>query len=165
MKSLASLLLTLLFFTAVPASARAPAMAELWNGGEIAWKDMGAGVKTSVRTGKRVLMVFHATWCQVCRKFRRVFKDRSIVEVSRDLVMILIDVDKHPDVNGAFSPDGGYVPRTVFIDSDGNILHDLQSSNPKYRYSADVEGPEELLSLMRRAAQGQGAPGGDRAQN
>jgi thioredoxin-like negative regulator of GroEL len=163
MKHVASLLLALLML-ASPAAARAPELADVWNGAEIAWHDMGSGVKEAIRTGKPVLIVFHATWCEVCRHFRAVFKDAAIVEASRDLVMILIDVDKQPDVNGAFAPDGGYVPRTVFLDAEGNVNDALQSANPKYRYSADVDRPDELLSLMRRAAKGAEKPIGDRAE-
>jgi thioredoxin-like negative regulator of GroEL len=151
MNQLSRLLLLAALIFAAPASARMPELADAWNGPEIAWRDMGTGVKESMRTGKPVLMVFHATWCQVCRHFRAVFKDPGIVAASRDLVMILVDVDKEPDINGAFAPDGGYVPRTVFLNSEGDILHELQSANPQYRYSADVDKPDELLSLMRRA--------------
>lgn len=151
MKQLPRLLLLAALLFAVPAVARMPDLAEAWNGPEIAWRDMGTGVKESIRTGKPVLLVFHATWCQVCRHFRAVFKDPGIVKASRDLVMVLVDVDKEPDVNGAFAPDGGYVPRTVFLNSEGDIIHELQSANPQYRYSADVDKPDELLSLMRRA--------------
>lgn len=136
---------------AVPAWARMPDLAEAWNGPEIAWRDMQSGVRESMRTGKPALLVFHATWCQVCRHFRAVFKDPGIVAASRDVVMILIDVDKEPDLNGSFAPDGGYVPRTVFVTPEGDVMHDLQSANPQYRYSADVDKPDELLSLMRRA--------------
>jgi thioredoxin-like negative regulator of GroEL len=168
MKQLSRLLFFALLVLAVPASARMPELANAWNGPEIAWRDMETGVKESVATGKPVLIVFHATWCQVCRHFRAVFKDQGIVAASRDLVMILVDVDKEPDVNGAFAPDGGYVPRTVFLNSEGDILHDLQSANPQYRYSADVDKPDELLSLMRRAAKATAAkpaqaPAGGRA--
>jgi len=163
MKHVAPILLALLL-VAAPASAKPPELAEVWNGAEIAWRDMGSGVKEAVRTGKPVLMLFHATWCQICRHFRAVFKDPGIVAASRDLVMILVDVDREPDVNGGFAPDGGYVPRTVFLDSEGNINEALQSANPKYRYSADVDGPEELLSLMKRAAKGAVPPPGERAE-
>jgi thioredoxin-like negative regulator of GroEL len=152
MKQLTRLLSFALLVLAVPASARMPDLADAWNGPEIGWRDMRTGVKESVATGKPALLVFHATWCQVCRHFRAVFKDPAIVAASRDLVMILVDIDKEPDVNGAFAPDGAYVPRTVFVNSEGQILHDLQSADPQYRYSADVDKPDELLSLMLRAA-------------
>lgn len=167
MKQLALGLLAIVL-VAVPAVARTPDMAEAWNGAEIAWHDMASGVPEAERTGKTALLVFHATWCQVCRQLRTVFKDPEIVAASRDLVMILIDVDKEPDLNGAFAPDGGYVPRTVFVDPEGNVIESLQSANPKYHYSAEPSGPEELLSLMRRAAAivRKPAPGlGDRAEN
>jgi thioredoxin-like negative regulator of GroEL len=162
MKQLCRLLLVLML-VGTPAAARSPDLADVWNGAEIVWRDMSSGVKESVRTGKPVLMVFHATWCKVCVHFRAVFKDSGIVAASRNLVMILVDVDKEPDVNGAFAPDGGYVPRTVFIDPEGNVIEALQSANPQYRYSADVDGPDELRSLMRRAAELGGKPG-DRAE-
>ena len=152
----------------LPASARTPDLAEAWNGAEIQWHDMTSGVPEAERTGKTALLVFHATWCQVCRQLRAVFKDPEIVAASRDLVMILIDVDKDPDLNSSFAPDGGYVPRTVFVDPQGEVIESLQSANPKYRYSAEPSGPAELLSLMRRAAAlpRKPAPGlGDRAEN
>lgn len=152
----------------LPASARTPDLAEVWNGAEIRWHDMASGVPEAERTGKTALLVFHATWCKICRKFRAVFKDPGVVAASRDLVMILIDIDKDPDLNASFAPDGTYVPRTVFVDPEGNVIDSLQSANPNYRYSAEPDGPDELLSLMRRAAALAKRPAprlGDRAEN
>ena len=34
---------------------------------------------------------------------------------SKNFVMILIDADADKMTNGAFSPDGTYVPRTLFV--------------------------------------------------
>jgi hypothetical protein len=66
--------------------------------------------------------------------------------------MILIDIDKNPDVNSAFSPDGVYVPRTIFLDATGEIRRDLKGADPQYPHSLDISGPGELLGLMRKAA-------------
>jgi hypothetical protein len=97
-------------------------------------------------------MVFHATWCSACKKFRAVFFDKGIVEASKDFVMILIDADADKVSNGAFSPDGTYVPRTIFLDSDGNIQSQLKGAgDPQYPHSLDVDSPKELLSLMQQA--------------
>ena len=96
------------------ATARAPEMADVWNGAEIGWRDIRSGIYKSSKTGKPVIMVFHAPWCSACKKFRSVFFDKGIVEASKDFVMILIDADADKQANGAFSPDGTYVPRTIF---------------------------------------------------
>ena len=82
-------------FLAIPlaASARTADHAELWNGAEINWRDSRSGIYEASKTGRPVIMVFHATWCPVCKRFREVFKDPGIVAASRDFVMILVDAD------------------------------------------------------------------------
>jgi protein-disulfide reductase (glutathione) len=137
---------------AVSANARQPAMAELWNGAEIEWREIGPGVREATRTGKPVIMLFHASWCPSCKQYRQVWKDAGVVEASRNFVMILVDVDKDPGANGAFSPDGTYVPRTLFLDSDGNVQSDVAGADPQYPHSLDISAPDELRSLMQKAA-------------
>lgn len=143
----------LLFAASFSANARTPAHADEWNGAEINWRDARSGIYESSQTGRPVLMVFHATWCSVCKRFREVFKDPAVVAASRDFVMILVDADKEKEINGAFQPDGSYVPRTLFIDSNGNVSDKLVGSNSQYPHSVDVDKPDELLFLMRKARQ------------
>lgn len=143
-----------LLLLAAPLLARAatPSLAEAWNGAEINWRDIKSGIYESAKTGRPVVMVFHAPWCSACKKYRSVFFDHEIVEAAKDFVMILIDGDADKMSNGAFSPDGTYVPRTIFLDSDGNIQSQLAgSSDPKFPHSIDLNGPGELLSLMKKA--------------
>lgn len=136
----------------LPASARTPDLSEAWNGAEIDWRDIRSGIYESAKTGRPVIMVFHASWCPSCKKYRSVFYDREIVEAARNFVMILVDGDKDKMTNGAFAPDGTYVPRTLFLDSEGNIQgHLIGKGDPKYPHSIDINGPAELLSLMRTA--------------
>ncbi len=143
----------LLVGMAIAADARTPNHADEWNGAEINWRDARSGIYESSKTGRPVLMVFHATWCSVCKRFREVFKDPAVVAASRDFVMILVDADKEKEVNGAFQPDGSYVPRTLFIGSDGTVSDKLVGSDPQYPHSVDVDTPHELLALMRKAHQ------------
>ena len=67
--------------------------------------------------------------------------------------MILADVDQEKEINGEFQPDGSYVPRTLFIDPDGNVSDKLVGSDPLYPHSLDPEKPDELLALMEKARQ------------
>jgi len=133
------------------AAARTPNHAADWNGGEINWRDVRSGIYEASQTGRPVIMVFHATWCSVCKRFRNVFKDPAVVTASRDFVMILVDADAERDINGAFSPDGTYVPRTLFIDSDGNVSDKLVGTDPQYPHSLNADKPDELLALMKKA--------------
>ncbi len=136
---------------APPADAHTPAMADVWNGAEIAWTDVGSGIRESTRTGKPVIMVFHASWCSSCKRYRQVWKDPGVVAASKSFVMILVDVDQEPDANGAFSPDGTYVPRTIFYDSEGNVRTEIRGKDPEYPHTIDLDDPAELRSLMNKA--------------
>lgn len=140
-----------LLISPFPVSAHSPDLAEAWNGAEINWRDIGSGIKESVKTGKAVIMVFHAPWCSACKKYREVFKDPDVVAAAREFVMILIDADADRYANGAFAPDGSYVPRTIFLDSEGNVRSELKGSDPDHLHSIDLSGPAELLALMKKA--------------
>jgi protein-disulfide reductase (glutathione) len=151
----------MLVATTVTASATTPPHAGEWNGAEINWRDARSGIYEASKTGRPVIMVFHATWCSVCKRFRQVFKDPAVVAASRDFVMILVDAEAEKEINGAFQPDGSYVPRTLFIDSDGNVSDKLVGSDPQYPHSVNVEKPDELLSLMKKARRVFDMPSGD----
>jgi protein-disulfide reductase (glutathione) len=133
------------------ARAATPEGADLFNGVEIDWRDARTGIYEAAKTHTPAIVVFHATWCSVCKRYRSVFKDPRIVAAAHDFVMILIDADRERSLNGAFSPDGTYVPRTLFIDPDGNISDALVGKDPQYPHTIDADSPEELLSLMRKA--------------
>lgn len=141
-----------------PAAARSPNLAEAWNGAEIAWRDVGPGIREATRTGKPLVMVFHAEWCKACRRYREVWKDPAVVAGSRNFVMVLVDVDQRPQDNGAFSPDGTYVPRTIFYSAEGDVMKHVRGKDPEFPHTIDIDDPTELRTLMEKAAGGT-APG------
>ena len=132
-------------------SAAQPRMAELWNGAQIDWRDVGPGIRESNQTGKPVIMLFHASWCGSCKRYREVWKDPGVVAASKNFVMVLVDVDSDPDANGAFSPDGTYVPRTIFYTSEGDVMKDVRGKDPEYPHTIDLDDPTELRTLMEKA--------------
>ncbi|HRN84993.1 MAG TPA: thioredoxin family protein [Hyphomicrobium sp.] len=137
-----------------PAAARSPNLAEAWNGAEIEWRDVGPGIREATRTGKPLVMVFHAEWCKACRRYREVWKDPGVVAGSRNFVMVLVDVDQRPQDNGAFSPDGTYVPRTIFYSPEGEVMKHVRGKDPEFPHTIDIEDPTELRTLMEKAAGG-----------
>lgn len=146
------------FFASAPARATAPG-AENWNAPAITWHSLKTGIPEATRTGKTVVLVFHAPWCTACAKYRAVFKDERVVAAAKDVVMILIDADADKTANGAFAPDGTYVPRTIFMTPDGEVRTDLTGkSDPKHPHTIDIDRADELLALMQKAGTGGGAP-------
>lgn len=145
------LIVVSLFPASANAGGREPNAAGFWNAPAINWLDVPAGIRASSKTGRPAIMLFHASWCTSCRRYRNVWQDPGVVEASKNFVMILVDVDQRPDINGAFSPDGTYVPRTIFISPNGDVLSQYHGKDPEYPHTIDIDNPTELRSLMQRA--------------
>lgn len=153
------LLAALIVWPATTALSQKVPLADAWNGAEIEWRDIRSGIYEASQTGKTVIMVFHAPWCSACKKYREVFRDPGVVAASKNFVMILIDADADKYANGAFSPDGTYVPRTIFYNSEGDVLTSYVGKDPEHPHTIDIESPDELRRLMQRAARDQGRDG------
>lgn len=132
---------------ATPAAANAAPAS-----GEITWESYDAGIARAQAEHKPAIVVFTATWCSQCEAYRSVLADPNVIALSRRFVMIKVDIGERPELNQRYSPDGTYVPRTMFLASDGSHRPDLRSpTRTDYAYFLDTHGPDELLGLMQRA--------------
>lgn len=119
-----------------PAAAAAPAPAAA-PAGHVPWEVIatGAGAKArldAVRAdakaaGRPVLVDFWATWCVYCKKLdKSVWNDPAVVAESARWATVKIDATAPDDqemaaIKAEFGVTG--LPRVVFIDSRGEILH------------------------------------------
>jgi thiol-disulfide isomerase/thioredoxin len=134
-----------------PAPTAPKTQKEDWNDANIAWQTYEAGLARAKKENKPVCLVFFTNWCPHCRNYSRVFSDPRIVTRAKDFVMIRLNGDEVPEISAAHSPDGGYVPRTFFLSSEGKILADVHAQRPKYVHFYDESNPESLLGGMDSA--------------
>jgi protein-disulfide reductase (glutathione) len=124
--------------------------AEGWND-DIAWRGLEEGLKEAKRTGMPVMMVVHTQWCGNCQKLKTTFNGNDQLErLSEQFVMVHLDQDAHPEAT-LYGPDGQYIPRVMFLDSDGNIDKRLQNPNRPSRYRYFYTPQEDLVATMREA--------------
>ncbi|CAG0907765.1 unnamed protein product [Darwinula stevensoni] len=102
------------------------------------------------------MIIFHRSWCPHCQVLRERFAaSSSIFEASLDFVMVnLHDEDDAtmPD-DKRFAPDGIYVPRVLFLDSEGNLM-DVKNEakyDQKYNYPMESELLKAMYEARRRA--------------
>jgi thiol:disulfide interchange protein len=139
--------------TSAAAAARRPQTGgETWNAGQIDWQSYEAGLSRAKTLNKPVCLVLYTNWCPHCRNYSHVFDDPKIVERSRDFVMIRANADDEPAVAGRYVKDGGYVPRTFFLASDGTLDPEIHAARPRFLYFFDERDPSSLLAGMETAA-------------
>ncbi len=124
-----------------------------WNDAQIDWHPYDEGVTFAREHHRPICMVMYGEWCPHCHNFSRVFHDEKVVELARRFVMVHVDIDREPAVNGQFRPDGAYVPRTYFLTSQGELRPEIHEERPTYVYFYDERRPEGILRAMERALQ------------
>ena len=98
-----------------------------------------------------IMMVVHTDWCGNCQKLKRTFNaDAKLAELSNDFVMVHVDQDDRPDAK-LYAPDGDYIPRVMFLDTQGNIDEGLQNPKRPTRFRYFYTPQEDLVATMQRA--------------
>ncbi|MCC6968763.1 MAG: thioredoxin family protein [Phycisphaerales bacterium] len=129
-----------------------PGAGESWNAAKIEWFTYDGGLEEAKATKKPICLVFFTTWCPHCKNYSRVFEDPKVTERAKDFVMVRVDADQESDLAKRFSKDGGYIPRTFFLSSDGTPDFEIHAARPQYAYFYDERNPGSILAGMEEAA-------------
>lgn len=136
---------------AAPARALTAA-GETWNASEIDWQPYEAGLARARAENKPVCLIFFTSWCPHCKTYSRIFDDPKVVAKARSFVMIRLNADDEGEVARRFVKDGGYIPRTFFLASNGTPDFDIHAPRDKFAYFYDEKNPASILAGMDEAA-------------
>ncbi|XP_038048247.1 thioredoxin domain-containing protein 12-like [Patiria miniata] len=130
-------------------------------GDDIEWWSLPDGLSQSKTLGKPLMLIIHKSWCGACKALKPKFAaSDAIKELSKDFVMVNLLDDEEPN-ESKYVPDGGYIPRILFLNQAGEVQTDLinKGGNPKYKYYyPDANG---VLDSMRSALKKLGGKGAD----
>ena len=107
-------------------------------GNHVAWKPtLEAGLEAAKAESKPLMVIIHKSWCGACKKLAPKFAGSdAIAELSDDFVMVNLIDDAEPE-GEEYKPDGGYIPRVLFIDGvSGEVQTEIfnEDGNPQYKY-------------------------------
>lgn len=123
-----------------------------WNNGKIKWMSFTKGISKAKKTGKPMLVIFEAKWCKMCKQYKRQFYKKSVVAMSKKLVMVMVNIEKNRGLQKQYSPDGGYIPRTMGFSSKGYLNESITGPDPQFKYFLEPKSSHELLTFMKRVA-------------
>lgn len=129
-----------------------PAPPETWNDEGIAWRPLDAGLAEAKQSGKHVMLVVYTGWCPHCRNYSKIFSDERVAEAAKKFVMIRINQDTNREEASRFVPDGQYIPRTMFLTSEGELMKDIKAREDKFQYFYREDDPAQVLGAMARVA-------------
>lgn len=101
------------------------------------------------RENKPIVAIIHRTWCGACKALKPHFVASDEIEgLSENLVMINSH-DEADFTDDKFSPDGGYIPRVLFFDAQGQLMEDIVQRTDKYKYFHSQ--PDTIVKAMKTA--------------
>ena len=119
-----------------------------WNDA-IKWTDYETGLQTAKEEGKPLMLLIHRLWCGACKALRPKFAGSKEIEALSDK-FVMVNSHDEKEFNGApFVPDGGYIPRILFFDSNGKFMEQVKAKRDKNLYfhpNADA-----VLEVMKLA--------------
>lgn len=88
-------------------------------GGDLNWvTDYDKALAEAKASGKPVMIDFFATWCGPCKMLdKHTYTDAKVVEQSRSLVAVRIDVDQNQKLAQKYRVES--IPTIVFLNSQG----------------------------------------------
>ena len=122
-----------------------------WNDTGVKWQAYEEGLATAKKESKPVCLVFYTDWCPHCTNYSKVFHDPNVVEMSKQLVLIRLNKDHNAEVSSKYAPDGEYIPRTYFLNANGELQADVHEQRPNYKYFYNESDPAGVLRGMDEA--------------
>jgi protein-disulfide reductase (glutathione) len=139
-------LLAALFTPLATASAD---LARGW-GDAIAWKTLPDGLAAAATSNKPVLLLIWKSWCGACKALRPLFAASADVAALAGSFEMVNTVDDEEPKDAVYAPDGGYIPRILFLAPNGTVIKGASTGNAQYAYFHS--SPGTVAATMRAVA-------------
>ncbi|KAI1722614.1 thioredoxin-like domain-containing protein [Ditylenchus destructor] len=122
-------------------------------GADIDWVEWQKAQSIALDLDKPIFFLIHKTWCGACKSLKQNFqtsnKRKELVEISSQFVMVNVEDDDEPE-DKMYSPDGGYIPRLLFLNKHGVPLDVNNKKNyPKNAYYYPLVA--DIVKAMKQA--------------
>uniref|UniRef100_A0A1B6F7V0 Thioredoxin domain-containing protein 12 n=1 Tax=Cuerna arida TaxID=1464854 RepID=A0A1B6F7V0_9HEMI len=119
-------------------------------GDHIMWHTLDEALVEAKSSSQPIMLVIHKSWCGACKALKPKFSEsKEIAELSKSFVMVNLEDNEEPK-GGTYAPDGGYIPRILFLNSEGEVQTELynQNGNPQYKYF--YSDADSIATMMRK---------------
>jgi thiol:disulfide interchange protein len=119
-----------------------------WNEAKINWYSYESGLEELKANNANGIILLYADWCPTCQEYSKLFQEKEVLKSLEDIILIKANVDEVEGVEHLIEYNESYVPKTIAIDSEGNVLENIYTEKKKYIFYLHPNNPNELLELV-----------------
>lgn len=113
-------------------------------------KNLVLGLEKVKEKQKPGMIVCHKSWCGACRALKPKFESSKDIEaLSASFILISLEDDDLPK-DKKYMPDGDYVPRVLFLNSQGVLMTDVVNDRGSQEYKYFYSEPEQIVRSMKK---------------
>jgi thiol-disulfide isomerase/thioredoxin len=120
-----------------------------WNDKAIKWHSYDEGVSLAQETGKPILLMFYADWCTTCHSLKAVFENQEVMDHIEQVIAVRVNVDEHPELNAKYNLDGIYIPRTLLLESSGDVITKVYEQGRQFKYFLTANEADRLVVMLK----------------
>ncbi|KAJ8305289.1 hypothetical protein KUTeg_015834 [Tegillarca granosa] len=126
-------------------------------GDDIGWVKLEDGLKLAKEQNKPLLLLIHKSWCGACKALKPDFAaSTDIKELSSNFIMVQTQDDEEPK-GDQYTPDGGYIPRVLFLDPKGKVRKEFTNKDGNQQYKYYYPMADQIATTMRQVVKRNGS--------
>lgn len=115
------------------------------------WVPYEQAVALAKQSGKRIFVLVYADWCIRCRALAPVLERDDVRGLLSQMIAVRQDQDEPAPWLHELDTKADYVPRIMFLNSDGTLQRRLVSGHGRYPFFYPADRPDALLGSLQGA--------------
>lgn len=118
-------------------------------GAQYAWVPWSEAKTIASNQNKPIMLILHKSWCGACKRLKPlVANSKAMLDLSDNFVMVNAEDEEEPSSDPTFALDGGYIPRIIFLDSDGDVRPEFANKARGDKYKYFYPSSDEIIISM-----------------
>ena len=120
-------------------------------GDAYSWVPFSEAVALASEAHKPIMLVITKSWCGACKALKPQFAASAEIQALSEKFVMSNAADNDEPTGSQYTPDGGYIPRILFLSPSGEVLSDVINAggNPSYKYY--YSSPSQISASMNAA--------------